>query len=314
MKPVDLGVRADAMRALGALLRLGYPPRAALAEWLHHGPREMHTPLEVVKRLVRMGMPTPVVIARLEGALEQDAFVLGSLLGISERLGGNSAAMIDGLASSIENRRASLSAARASGSGAKLSGRLIAGLPLAFLPLTPISRGDLFDGMGILMLVLGIGLAAAGMMWIARLMPQPATHDDPAAALADLLAAGLRGGAGLTAALNHIADVPPPTLEELGRARRMTRLGLSWPEALCRLEVSALPALGATLARAQRLGLPVADSLLTFASEQRAEHDRVFETKNKRAMVLMMIPLAICILPAFILLAIAPFLRSLSIL
>ena len=314
MKPVELGARAEALRALEALLRLGYPPRSALAEWVHHGPREMHTSLHNVNRLLRMGMPTPLVIARLEGVLEHDAFVLGSLLSISEKLGGNSAAMIDGLARSIENRRASLSAARASGSGAKLSGRLIAGLPLAFLPFTPISGGDLFDGVGILRLVLGLGLAAAGMLWIARLMPQPAAYDDPAAALADLLAAVLRGGTGLTAALNHIAEVPPPTLEELGRARRMTRLGLSWPEALCRLDVSALPALGATLARAERLGLPVADSLLTFASGQRAELDRVFETKNKRAMVLMMIPLAICVLPAFILLAIAPFLRGLSIL
>lgn len=314
MKPVELGTRAEAMRALAALLRLGYSPRSALAEWLHHGPREMRTSLHNVNRLLRMGLPTPLVIARLEEPLEQDAFVLGSLLSISEKLGGNSAAMVDGLAQSIENRRASLSAARASGSGAKLSGRLIAGLPLAFLPLTPVSGDDLFDGMGIPMLVLGIGLAATGMMWIARLMPQPPAYDDPAATLADLLAAVLGGGAGLTAALNHIAEVSPPMLEELGRARRMTRLGLSWPEALCRLDGSALPALGATLARAQRLGLPVADSLSTFASEQRAEHDRVFETKNKRAMVLMMIPLAICILPAFILLAIAPFLRGLSIL
>ena len=313
MKPSALDDRAEALRALAALLRLGYPTRAALVEWSRHAPDCMESALTPLGRAIAMGLPTPAAIARVE-AFKEDGRALASSLKLAAELGGNSAAMVESLASSIEARSSSVSAARSASSGARLSGRLIAGLPLAFLPLFPMSRDQLLSGPNRFSLVAGIALLVLGMTWIARLVPRPHSSDDPVAAVADLLAAVLTGGVGLAQSLDAIAQTPPAEIDnDMKRARRLNRLGLSWPDALAAVDDPALDSLAATLRRAQQLGLPVSDSLIAFGSLRRSERDREFETRNKRATVFMLIPLALCVLPAFILLAIAPFLRGLSV-
>ena len=307
-----LNTRADALRGLAALLRLGYPARLALADWPDHSPPDVRGSLVEVARAVRLGLPTEDAVNRLV-AFEQDRHALATVLSIASRLGGDVAAMVESLAASTDRRRAAVSAARSASSGAKLSGRLVAGLPLAFIPLAPMSQAPLFDGSGALTILAGAVLAAAGMMWISRLTPSPDRFDDPTASLAELIAATLVGGANLVAALDTIADSSPGPIErEMRRAKRLVDLGLSWPQALRRIPDRSMRQLGSTLDRAQELGLPVASALGAFAGDLRSQREREFEEKNKRATVLMMIPLATCVLPSFILLAIGPFLRGLS--
>jgi tight adherence protein C len=98
----------------------------------------------------------------------------------------------------------------------------------------------------------------------------------------------------------------------MSAAARRVRLGAGWVDALARAEEPSLRGLGASLGHAEELGLPVADALERFAHRGRAEAARRFEESIRKAPVKMMMPLTLCVLPSFILLGVAPFLRSLS--
>jgi tight adherence protein B len=309
----DLQARAEALRALAALLRIGLSPRVALFHWHERAHVALQPSLKRAARRLFLGAPTENVTRSLEPALGEDAGALATIFEVISDLGGDIAAMVDGLARSVEQRAAARSSARVAGSGARVSGRLIAGLPLAFLPLAPLSRAPLFDAGGLFLLSAGVALALTGMLWIARLVPRPDANDDPAAAVADLAAAVLTGGASLGPTLDAISSAPPAQIAaDMGRARRWVRLGLTWSRALERLPPGPLSSLGAAIRHAEELGLPVADSLRLWAVDRRAEKERSFDAATKKASVLMMIPLALCVLPSFILLGVAPFLRGLS--
>jgi tight adherence protein B len=287
--------------------------RTALESWHDQVPGPLHRDLVRLSRRLRLGGDAATAIEGLQPVYGSDAFALASLVRVLSRLGGNAPASIDGLASAIDERAAATRSARAAASGARISGRLIAALPLAFLPLAPLSRASLLDAINLLLLVLGGSLAVAGMTWIDRLVPRPPDEDDGAASLADLVAAVVDGGIGLHAALDAIAtSVHTDIASDMQRARRRVRLGLTWTEALARSADASLQQLGTTLRRTQALGLPVADALRAWARARRKTLARDFEVATRRSGVLMMIPLAICVLPSFILLAVVPFLRGLA--
>jgi tight adherence protein B len=268
--------------------------------------------LRLARRLV-LGDRITSAIADLQPALQQDALAVAGVFAVGVRTGGDVAAMLDRVANAIDARRVRSDNAHAAGAGARLSGRLVAGLPLVFVPLAPLSRAPLFDGPGIVLSLAGAGLAVAGMAWITRLVPRPDTSDDGAAQVAEWTACVIRGGASLPGALEAISEHPPPPVaSSLARARRLVRLGLCWTDALGRCGEEGLADLGAAMSDSEGLGLPVAGSLGDFAARRRAARAREFEIATKRAPVLMMVPLALCVLPSFVLLGLGPFLRGLS--
>ncbi|MGH2819981.1 MAG: type II secretion system F family protein, partial [Actinomycetota bacterium] len=227
--------------------------------------------------------------------------------------GGDAARMIEALADSIDRRLHQTLQARAAGSGAKLSGRMVAGLPLLLAPMVPLSQARLTDPAGILLLVAGSAFAVAGLAWIEKLFPRPPNLDDGAAALADRLAGILRAGASLEGALAVMSSRSPADVTEgMQRAARLVRLGAGWPEALLRSRDPSLRGLGTTLRQARALGLPLAGALELFARTRREAGARRFEEAIRRAPVKMMVPLTLCVLPAFVLLGLGPFLRSLA--
>jgi tight adherence protein B len=206
-----------------------------------------------------------------------------------------------------------LAAARAAAAGARLSARLVAALPLLFLPLVPLARAPLLDAAGAVTGGAGILLAIAGIVSIERLLPRPPSNDEPGAALAERVGAALRSGMPTATALELVARHPPPGLwRPMLRARRRAALGEPWPRALARSDDEALEAMARVLARAWRTGLPAADALFALADARRAEAGRAFDGAVRRAPVLMVIPLVAFVLPSFVLLALAPFLRSMS--
>jgi tight adherence protein B len=220
--------------------------------------------------------------------------------------------MVEGLAAASERRAESIADSEAHGSGAKLSARLIAGLPLAFLPVTPMTRAPMTDRPGILLLVCGVGLALAGVSWISALFPKPDPHDDAAAVIAEVMACAVEGGADVRSALLEICSHPPPGVTKEVRLRRLVDLGVPSSEALERSGDESLATLGRSLAAATAMGLPVAPVLRDFASLRRSDKEREFEAAVRRAPVRMAIPLAVCVLPSFVVLGIGPFLRGLS--
>lgn len=287
--------------------------RAALETWPEHvSPGSLRDDLLRVRRRLRLGAEPIAALSPLAASLTDDVRTLQAVVALVTRTGGDASAMVVGLARAIEARAASASSARAAASGARLSGRLIAALPLGFLPLAPIADAPLLDPAGILLLVSGGGLCLAGMTWIGRLMPVP-PEDDPAAFLADLVAAVVRGGVALASALDAVAEAGASgATEDLERCRRLVRLGLPWPRALRHCDHAGLRGLASVLETAHAFGLPVGANLEAWARQRRAEVERGFESATRRAGVLMMVPLATCVLPSFILLAVAPFLRGLA--
>jgi tight adherence protein B len=309
----ELELRAEAVRSLAASLRGGLSPRQALTSWRHHAPEALAPPLLRLARRLALGDRITNAVAGLQPAWEQDALAVAGVFAVGVRAGGDLATMLDGVASAIDARRIRSDNARAAGAGARLSGRLVAGLPLVFVPLAPLSRAPLFDGPGIVLSLAGAGLAVVGMAWIGRLVPRPDSSDDGPAQIAEWVACVVKGGASVPGALDAIAEHPPAQVaSSLGRARRLFRLGLGWTEALGRCGDEGLAELAATMSDSHRLGLPAAASLDDFAARRRAARAREFEIATKRAPVLMMIPLALCVLPSFVLLGLGPFLRGLS--
>ncbi|MDQ3955653.1 MAG: type II secretion system F family protein [Actinomycetota bacterium] len=305
----DLACRAETLRCLAGLLRAGLPIHEALCRWTIETPVATRPPLEALVRRTKLGL-SPARAAEAMSEWDDDARALAAIFSLHSELGGDVATMLDAMAGSIEERDAWIEDARAAGAGARVSSRVVAGLPLAFLPVTPASGAPLFDPGGLVLIVGGVALAIVGMKWIGRLMPRPTDSEDTATAAAALLAGSIAGGASPSVALTVLTE--QLSRPDLQRAKRLVSLGFAWSEAFARSQDPGLRSLATVLEAAESLGVPLADALQRFARRRRAQLARDFEMETKRASVLMMIPLTVCVLPAFVLLALGPFLRGLS--
>lgn len=304
--------RAQALRRLAALVRAGVPPRSALQLWPDQSHSELQRPTRRVAARITLGESLERALHELDEDFGGDAAVLRAQMMLGTDLGVDLVRLLESHAASIDRRREAALRAEAAVAGARLSGRMVAALPLFCLPLLPAARAPLFDATGLGLLALGVALVLVGIRWIDRLVPRPATGDDPAALLAEFIAAALDAGAPLSALLDALAPEDHGSLHEpLQRSKRLVRLGLTWPESLRRCGDPVLSEVGALLHRSEVLGQPPARSLEAFARRRRAESARALETAIRRAPVLMVVPLATCVLPAFVLLGLGPFVRGL---
>ncbi|HEX3327545.1 MAG TPA: type II secretion system F family protein [Actinomycetota bacterium] len=301
------------MRRLAALIRSGEAPRRALTSWHAGSQQGFSDALRRIARRLRLGDDAAGAVASLGGGFGADADNLALLFAITSECGGDLAALIERAAVAIDDRAKEEAFARASAAGAILSARMVAVLPLLCLPLLPISRAPFLDAPGLAMLVSGVALAVGGLWWIDRLVPVP-PDADPVATLAEVVANVLMGGVELRRVLDRISvTAPGEAREPFARAARMVALGSTWPEALAMSSHEDVRALGFRMVAAQRLGVPVADALRLFAADLRAVRRRTFDERARRAPVLMVLPLVLCVLPSFLLLALGPFVRGLSI-
>ena len=124
----------------------------------------------------------------------------------------------------------------------------------------------------------------------------------------DLLVAALRSGSQQADALAMVARaIGGPLGGELDTAARQLRLGAQPDRAWQQLDEPAdLAALGRVLARASRTGAPLADGLAAFASDCRNRQRARHMTRAHRVSVLVVLPLGLCFLPAFVLLGVVP--------
>lgn len=230
------------------------------------------------------------------------------LLEQHESAGGGLAGALHQTAMWLRQRSDGLEEARASVAGAKLSARLVAALPLLFLPLAPLGRAPMFDRTGVAILVAGALLAIVGMRWIGSLIPSPPDPHDPLDRFAREIALSLRAGMAIGPALSAAAVVAGPSLAS---ASRRVALGCSWGAVLGQNADPFLRSVAAIFDRGDRLGLPVATSLEELADQRRDSRARMFTARLRRAPVLMVVPLTLCVLPSFGFLALGPFLRGL---
>ncbi|WP_028648507.1 type II secretion system F family protein [Nocardiopsis sp. CNT312] len=159
------------------------------------------------------------------------------------------------------------------------------------------------------------GAVAAGIcaaVWVrdrlrrAREGVLPLTADLPVAV--GLLAAGVRAGATVPSCLAAVArSVEAPLGGELAVVAEQLRLGAD-PTAAWRRPAlpEPLAAVGRDLARAADTGSPVADLLDRHAADlRRAARGRAL-ARMERLGVLVVAPLGLCFLPAFVLIGIVP--------
>lgn len=133
----------------------------------------------------------------------------------------------------------------------------------------------------------------------------PATLYDLATCV-DLLAASLAGGVPLADALTRVAQVSPQRLaDDLRTVSAALAWGVDDDAAWAEVDPAWAP-VGAALALARALGLPPVRLLRDAADAIRAGEDARLEQAAARVGVLLVLPLGLAFLPAFVLLTVVP--------
>ncbi len=128
-----------------------------------------------------------------------------------------------------------------------------------------------------------------------------------------LLATALRGGASAGLAARQVcAALPGPAAVRLGAVGDQLALGVDPERVWTTLAADPeLAPLGRALARAERTGAPVAAVLARLADELATAGRADVEDRARSVGVRAAVPLGVCLLPAFLLLGIAPLVASL---
>jgi pilus assembly protein TadC len=156
-----------------------------------------------------------------------------------------------------------------------------------------------------------VGLATA--RWLSRQPSRRATADERRVAAdlpfaADLLAAALRAGAAPDVAARCVATaIGGPTGQRLGRVERALRLGARADEAWSSLgDADGTTRVVAAAVRSQHSGAAFAGALARLADDLRADRLIAADAAARRAGVLIVLPLGLCFLPAFVLAGLVP--------
>jgi Flp pilus assembly protein TadB len=124
----------------------------------------------------------------------------------------------------------------------------------------------------------------------------------------DLLAAALRAGAPVDRAAAEVADaIGGPLGERLGRTARSLKLGAEPAEAWGHLaDVDGAARLVSAAIRSSSSGGALAGALGRLSDDLRAERGVAAEARAQQANVLIVLPLGLCFLPAFLLAGLVP--------
>jgi Flp pilus assembly protein TadB len=124
----------------------------------------------------------------------------------------------------------------------------------------------------------------------------------------DLLAAALRAGAPVDRAVSAVAEaLGGPLGERLDRVGRSLRLGADPPEAWAHLaDVTGADRLIASAVRSSASGGALARALTRLADDLRGDRAAAADAAARRAGVLIVLPLGLCFLPAFVLAGLVP--------
>ncbi len=124
---------------------------------------------------------------------------------------------------------------------------------------------------------------------------------------ADLLAAALRAGAPVDRAVGAVADaLGGPLGVRLQRVARALQMGGTAAEAWALLDVPAADRMVAAAVRSSASGGALAGALGRLADDLRADRAVAAEAAARRAGVLIVLPLGLCFLPAFVLAGLVP--------
>jgi Flp pilus assembly protein TadB len=195
------------------------------------------------------------------------------------------------------------------------------------IPLSGVNVRSLIRHAGCLIAALAAGMlvpfplgvaAAIAVFYVARRvlgqMPAPPQISVPApllATCADLIAACLEAGAVPAAALTASGRCLPEPLGPLvSTAGQAVADGATIEEALP--ESGVLAPIAAIFRRSSRTGSTMTEQLVAVAEQLRADDQFDRMERAQRASVLAALPLGLCMLPAFLLLAVVPAIAGLG--
>lgn len=161
--------------------------------------------------------------------------------------------------------------------------------------------------------VVGGAVAVAVLVGLGRLEPAAARRERLAVAAAapiaaDLLAAALAAGVPVEAALPVVAEaVGGPLARRLQHVDRLVRLGVEPADAWAIWQSDeCLQPLAAAVTRSARTGAPLATLLELAARDLRLRARAQARAQIRAASVRAVLPLGLCLLPAFFLLGVVP--------
>lgn len=141
---------------------------------------------------------------------------------------------------------------------------------------------------GLTCLAAGCVLLLAARAWNGALLRRALPRERMPGLAVELVAVAMSGGGSAPAALQRVADA-------------CTRFGLAPPDSV---------AVGSVLSLAQRAGVGTVDLLRAEAEQLRRDARGTAQSASASLGVRLMIPLAVCVLPAFMVLSVAPLVLS----
>lgn len=304
--------------AIAAALASGLSIPQAFAEVARTLPRPLAVATERAAASLALGSSIDEALRSYEDAVPTgDLAPFAIVLAAFARSGGRIGRSLARVAALVRGRLALEDERNALTAQGRMSAIVLVSLaPLGgvfFAVMTPDYVAVLFDR-GRLLLTLATALEVVGALWLARIL-RSTTSEADLASLLDAVIVGL--DAGLTFELALAALVArSPTISRAPEAR-----GLLADLALGRGRGQAFAAFGASgpteariaalVAAATRFGSPLSDMLVTQTDLLRAADRRRAETQARRLPVLMLFPLAFCVLPALLAVFLGPPLLSL---
>lgn len=233
---------------------------------------------------------------------------------LSDRTGAPLAELLDRVESHHRGLSRLDNGAHAQAAGIRLTAMLLAALPLAALGLGHLIGADALGALlrtplGTASTAAAVALQLAGLAWadrLARLRTRP-LHDELAVS-ADLMAAALRAGAPVSAAVAGVGEVlEGPLSARLVQIGRELRAGVSPTQAWQRLaDLAPARRLINAARRSAQSGAALSGALVRCADDLRSDAAHERQAQAQRAAVLLVLPLGLCFLPAFVLGGLVP--------
>ncbi|WP_349866824.1 type II secretion system F family protein [Leifsonia sp. WHRI 6310E] len=279
---------ASTAEALAVLLDAGIAPPSA---WRHVGRASPHPLIRRVAALVEAGAPVEDALAREAGGSGRDDGVsaLAAAWIVAVAAGSPLSPALRGAAAALRDRAEVAREVEVALSGPRSTARLVGWLPLVGIGFSLLLGVDVLGVLtgtpvGVGLLGVGAMLAVAGRLWTAALVRRATPRGGIPGLEEELIVIGVGSGLSIERARRLVAEASD-------------RLGLGAADGAAVDEVLEL---------AERAGAPAAE-LLTSAAQQRRRSARASGRRAAADLgVRLLLPLALCVLPSFLLLGVAP--------
>jgi Flp pilus assembly protein TadB len=297
---------------LAAALASGLSLPLAFAEIAPTLRPELGLATKRVAASLALGSRVPAALGHYSAIVRpEDLAPLAIVLAAFSRTGGRVAPSLERVATLLRGRLALEEERQALTAQSRVSAFVLVALaPLgaAFFSLAMPDYAATLIGEALGLLVLALAFEIAGSIWLWRIVRSTAPAPDLATFL-DAVVVGLDAGLTFERALAELLE-RAPTLARAREARRLLAdlsLGVPLPAALRSFAVRPDEArVGALVAASVRFGSPLAHLLVLQADALRASERHRAEALARRLPILMLFPLATCILPALLLVFLGP--------